>query len=324
VPTWARAYAQGQWSVAIELLQAMPEASLTAWHWLHLARALEKRSRLVEAFGAYERLHDLAAEGAALPGMSDVSRQAKTESGALSHRIPWAEVQLGRGLPAGALVFVDQQWLEPARLRSPYPVNPGWHTFLVESNGVVLAARRTFFEEGQSRLVPLTGFDGSATSAASLSAAAEPNLVHGEAEAELGGASSAPGRRALTWRPSEGRLEADRHQNLLPAAYVSLAIGAAGTAVGTGFLIAAGNTSSVTTCPYSTSCAEDSENAGDAWRSRATAATVSYGIGFAGLITAGVLWLLHEEPEARSSVALGKVELEPQIHPTGASVSGRF
>lgn len=297
----------------------MPEASLTAWHWLHLARALEKSSRLVEAFGAYERLHDLAAEGAALPGMSDVARQARTESGALSHRIPWAEVQLGRELPAGALVFVDQQWLEPARLRSPYPVNPGWHTFLVESNGVVLAARRTFFEEGQSRLVPLTGLDG-----ATASTPADPSEVDTRAGAELGNPSNAPARRDLTWPPSDARVDADRQHDLLSATYVSLAIGTAGTLVGTGFFIAAANTGESNPNCYTTSCVQYSRNVRESWRARAKAATVGYAVGFAGLLTGAVLWVLHGEHEARSSVALGQVELEPQIHPTGASLSGRF
>ena len=32
-------------------------------------------------------------------------------------------------------MFIDEQWLEPSRMRSPYPLNPGWHTFLIESNG---------------------------------------------------------------------------------------------------------------------------------------------------------------------------------------------
>jgi hypothetical protein len=303
----------------------MPEASLTAWHWLHLARALEKSSRLVEAFGAYERLLDLAAEGAALPGMSDVARQAKTESGALSHRIPWAEVELGHELPAGALVFVDQQWLEPARLRSPYPVNPGWHTFLVESNGVVLAARRTFFEVGQSRLVPLTRLDGAPAAASPLATEANPSEVGTKVEAELATASDTPNRRALTWRPRDSRLDADRSQDLRSAAYVSLAVGVAGTVVGTGFLVAANSTTTSETC-YPTGCVASSDsNAREAWRSRTSAAVVSYAVGITGLITAGVLWVVHgEQQQARSSVMLGKVEIEPQIHPTGASLSGRF
>ncbi len=331
VAPWARAYAQGQWSAAIELLEATPEASRTAWHWLHLARALEKRSRLVEAFGAYERLHDLAADGAALPGMKDVERQAKTESGALSHRIPWAEVSLGSDLPPGALVFVDQQWLDPGRLRSPYPVNPGWHTFLVESNGVVLAARRTFFEEGQSRLVPLTGLGSSGEGAQSSSGALPPRALppiavsssstSSEGEAP---AAAAPARRALTWQPGNPRFDVDRQENLATATYVSLGVGGVGMLVGTGFLIAALNTSDEQSSCYTWGCTSNGDDGGDSFRARVGAATIGYAVGVAGLITSGVLWALHGKNEARSSVTLGKVELEPRLHPTGASLTGRF
>jgi hypothetical protein len=156
VPAWAGAYARGQWSAAIELLETIPEASRTAWHWLHLARAREKRGQLVESFAAYEHLFEVAADAPGAPGMKDVKKQAKAESAGLTGRIPWAQVSLDGSVPLGGLVYVDQQWLEPERLRIPYPVNPGWHTFLVESNGQVLAARRVHFEEGQSRVVPLS------------------------------------------------------------------------------------------------------------------------------------------------------------------------
>jgi hypothetical protein len=91
-----------------------------------------------------------------------VKKQAQAESAALTGRIPWAQVALASNVPLGGLVYVDQQWLQPERLRLPYPVNPGWHTFLVESNGQVLAARRVHFEEGQSRRVPLSLSDVSA------------------------------------------------------------------------------------------------------------------------------------------------------------------
>src|SRR5690606_4377870 len=131
-------------------------------------------------------------------------------------------------------VFIDQQWLEPSRMRSPYPVNPGWHTFLVESNGEVLAARRTFFEEGQTRLVPPTATEsGPSTPAASLS----PGVP-------AAGARGATPPHPLSWHTDSPRhsiqRDADREADgLLKASYVSLGIGALGTLVGTGFLVSA-------------------------------------------------------------------------------------
>jgi hypothetical protein len=285
--------------VAVELLETIPEASRTAWHWLHLARAREKRAELVEAFGAYERLLDIAAEGAALPGMRDAARQARAESSMLANRIPWAEVALAEGLPVGALVFVDQQWLAPARLRSPYPVNPGWHTFLVESNGEVLAARRAFFEEGQSRVIPLAPLAAhpSASEPTTPGVAASGVSTYGVQVAQEGN----PRRRQLAWRPESRAIGGDRQENLMRASYISLGVGVLGATVGTGFIISAANTGN---------------------REHTGYATLSYVVSFTSLITGGVLWLLHL-PERRS-INVANVVLEPRLYPGGAAVGGTF
>jgi hypothetical protein len=339
---WVKAYAQGQWSAAIELIETIPENSRTAWHWLHLARALERSSRLVESFAAYDRVHELAADGADVVGMRGVERQARAESNALASRIPWAEVALAQALPAGALVFIDQQWLEPTRLRSPYPVNPGWHTFLVESNGEVLVARRAFFEEGQTRHVPLhvpsqpPEVDSSAGMEAT-NVAAEGGTAGHEA-ARLHPAAA----RSLTWRPDDRRRpDVDRdaaHDSagVLRASYVSLGVGALGTLVGTGFLITALNSRSGI-ADYGANCFNNSRCTSEAeadalratrrWRAQTAASTASYAIGLAGLVTGGVLWLLHRDSSAHAAtvnIADLSLELAPRFSPHGAMLRGTF
>jgi hypothetical protein len=324
---WMNAYAQGQWAAAIELLETIPESSRTPSHWLHLARALERRSQLVEAFAAYERVQDLAGEMAA-PGMRELEGQAKLESSALARRIPWAEVSLA-ALPVGALVFIDQQWLEPARLRSPYPVNPGWHTFLVESNGEVLAARRAYFEEGQTRHVPLTALDANVAAAASLS---EGATSAGKAEAT----HEAVRPRTLTWRPeTQQHPDADADAGgLLRASYVTLGVGALGTLVGTGFLISTLNMRSAgdvgPNC-FNSSCeAEaqlDADRARRRWRAHAAAATASYALGLTGLVMGGVFYLLHRDSSSHASsvnIADLSLELAPHFGPHGATLRGTF
>src|SRR5262245_50919079 len=94
-PAWSVAYARGHWSAAVELLEAIPEGSRTGWHWLHLARAREKRGQLVEAFATYERLREVASDTPRAPGMKDIAEQGSAESAAIASRIPWAEVSLG-------------------------------------------------------------------------------------------------------------------------------------------------------------------------------------------------------------------------------------
>jgi hypothetical protein len=301
LPAWARAYAQGHWSAAIELLEIIPEASRTAWHWLHLARANEKRTQLVEAFAAYERLLDVAAEGATIAGMKDVERQARAESSALSHRIPWAEVALEQGLPTGALVFVDQQWLEPSRLRSPYPVNPGWHTFLVESNGSVLGARRVFFEEGQNRVVPLNVLENADSGGALPAGAMSDNPARSAPDGVVPSAR-VERRRALAWHAESPALDGDRPGSLRQASYVSLGVGLCATGIGTGLALAYSNT-------------------GDPIK--LVGATASYAIGFGGLVTGGIFWLLYRDAE-KTSVNVGSVQIEPRLYPSGAAIRGTF
>jgi hypothetical protein len=286
------------------LLEIIPEASRTAWHWLHLARANEKRTQLVEAFAAYERLLDVAAEGASIAGMKDVERQARAESSVLSYRIPWAEVAFEQGLPTGALVFVDQQWLEPSRLRSPYPVNPGWHTFLVESNGTVLGARRVFFEEGQSRVVPLSVLESADTGGALApgGGALSAPSVNGSAPGEVAPAARSERRRALTWHAESPGLDGERPEHLLHASYVSLGVGLSATAIGTGLALAYSNT-------------------GD--RVKLGGATASYAVGFGALVTGGIFWLLYRDAE-KTSVNMANIQVEPRLYPSGAAVRGRF
>jgi hypothetical protein len=154
-PVWARAYAQGHWSLAADLIETVPAPSRTPWHWLDLARAREQGGQLVEALFAYERLREMAPLKEAGIDQRIGRLQAEAEREALVSRIAWAQIELGVEAAAGGDVFVDQELLAPARVQSPDALNPGWHTFLLESQGVVVAAHRVYFEEGQRRPVVL-------------------------------------------------------------------------------------------------------------------------------------------------------------------------
>lgn len=337
---WIRAFERGHWSAAIELLETIPEESRTAWHWLHLARARTHRGQLVEAFAAYERLREIASETPRAPGMKEIEEQGSKESAALAERIPWAEVTLGAALPAGALVFVDQQWLEPARMRSPYPVNPGWHTFLIESNGGVLAARRVHFEEGQNRVVPLasptTGdviaaHAANAVSAARATLSPEPPIAARSEQAARSTASAEPSgqsSRTLTWHAPEDRLDRDQRSGLKTAAFVSLGIGGLGTLIGTGLAISAlqareRSDPPPVPCFSGSNC--NGTSATEGWQSQASGAALSYTVGLIGLVTGGVLWLAHREyTSSQPTLKIAQIELEPRVKANGAVLHGRF
>lgn len=316
-PAWARAYAEGQWSVAVGLIETVAEGSRTAWHWLHLARAHEKLGQLVEALAAYERLREMTP-----PHIVEVRRQADAEAEALAQRIPWAQIDLGGEVPPGAYLFVDQQWLTPERVHSPYPVNPGWHTFLLESDGEVHAARRVHFEEGQNRQVILR----------------QP-LRHAP-ESSLGGDTAASGARAssselkLSWSKEEPRLLEDtRRANLRLASYISLGVGVVGVAVGTGFTLAAvdkrnelsglADQCSGGTCVSFNSEPRRAQELAAESRHASAIATLGFLVGTVGLVTGGVLyWLQREQGKLAADVA--GVELEPLVGLGAAGVSGRF
>jgi hypothetical protein len=332
-PAWLGAYSRGHWSAAIELLESIPEASRTAWHWLHLARARNNRGQLVEAFAAYERLRDIASDAPRAPGMKEIAEQSAKESAAIAERIPWAEVTLGGALPAGALVFVDQQWLEPARMRSPYPVNPGWHTFLIESNGGILAARRVHFEEGQSRVVPLAPA-GSDTSVAASSLPARTGSGVAASQSPMSRpvparpVASAEPARTLTWHAPEDRSDRDQRSGLRTAAFVSLGIGGLGTLIGTGLAISAlqareRSDPAPVPCFSGSSC--NGTPATEGWQSQASGAALSYTVGLIGLVTGGVLWLAHREyTSSQPTLKIAQVEIEPRVRANGAALHGRF
>lgn len=118
--SWSRAYAKNEWAIAVALLEAIPEPARTPWQWFHLARAREKLLDLVEAVDAYEHARELASSEAGTSAR-DLRHKLEEESAAVARRIPWAEIEVGADIPRGAYVFVDDDWLPPARLRSPYP-----------------------------------------------------------------------------------------------------------------------------------------------------------------------------------------------------------
>jgi hypothetical protein len=245
-------------------------------------------------------------------------------------RIPWAQIELGGEAPPEAFVFVDQQWLPPARVQSPYPVNPGWHTFLLESRGEVYGARRVHFEEGQNRRVVLHGMPlhGAASHDAGLYDAGRAAPV------SAGQAAATP--LTLSWAPAADRpaIEDTRRSNLRTASYVSLGVGALGATVGTAYSIVAVQRRNELSdlgdnCTGNTCFAPNSESARanylvDEVRRTTSVATLGFIVGGVGLVTGGVLFLLQREGESKPDTNSAGLEIEPLIGVGSAGVAGRF
>jgi hypothetical protein len=308
--SWSRAYAKKEWPIAVALLEAIPEAARTPWQWFHLARAREKLLSLVEAVDAYEHARELASSSseAGAPAR-ELLRKLDEGAAAAARRIPWAEIEVSADIPRGAYVFVDDDWLPPSRLRSPYPVNPGWHTFLLEVDGEVLAARRVYFEESQQRLV-------------SLVLEAEPKAL------ALGREPWSPGSDQPAMRPRarSGVRYTEQQRDLRAASYFAFGAGALGMLMGTGFAIrSAGLRSDLsqieTPCSFGGCGYADGADLRQQIRASNQIANASFVLGGLSAVTGGVFFYLStkDEPERTE-----RASLQPMLGLGSAGVAGRF
>jgi hypothetical protein len=203
-------------------------------------------------------------------------------------------------------VLVDDDWLPPARLRSPYPVNPGWHTFLLEVDGDVVAARRVYFEESQQRPVLLSLRTELSSSTASLdlwpSAAVEtPTLV-----------SSPPGGLS------------ERQRDMRVASYFAFGAGGLGLLMGAGFAIHGANLRNDLDQCGSRACADEfaEQDLGHQIHTSTRIANASLVLGGISAVTGGVLFLMSTKDEPKGTERGGSVE--PLIGLGSAGVAGRF
>ena len=139
-------------------------------------------------------------------------------------------------------------------------------------------------------------------------------------------------KRTLTWRgPGDSvGLDTPTSDGLLTSAYVSLGVGAAAALVGTGFAIAAHQARGTSEAEYVpcfvSACDANTSGRDSAWRRHATAAGASYAVGVLGLVTGGILWLVHREQSSSptSTINIAHIELEPGLRTDGAYLRGRF
>lgn len=307
--TWLGAYNKNEWALTVALIQSIPERSRTPVQWLYLARAKEKLSHLVEAVDAYERARELALSAAPSALAREVRRKADAEAAAVARRIPWADISVSAEVPLGAYVFVDEAWLPPARLRSPYPVNPGWHTFLLEVDGEVLAARRVYFAESQQRPVLL-----------------EPKVETRTPPASVQPWPAKPAVRAP--RPTEPAPVpyASEDRGLRAASYFTLGAGALGVLMGAGFTIRSAKLRDElddleAQCSAGFCDPLDARLTGQQVRTSIQIANVSFMIGGLSAVTGGVIYYLSTDGEPKRHERAG---FHPVLGLGGAGVAGRF
>jgi hypothetical protein len=306
-----QAYFLGHWPAAVDLLRSVPAEARSPLQWLHLARALVKLGNLVEAWDSYNELEDMGVPGLSAEGWQASLEVSQVEAAAVKERIPWAHVHLSADVPEEAAVFVDQDAVSQGRLRAPYPLNPGWHTFLVEYQGEVWAARRVYFQEGQQLPVlllraPENPLIKSAAASRAVDSSGLPGRVHGPGSGEQRGAAA----------------------KLKTASYISFGVGALATGVGIGFAIRAVNRQShladaasdcvESVCSASSVTVQRNARLREQYDAAAGVATGGFIAGAVGLATGGILLLLGHRAESEPPA------MQPIVGLGSVGVAGRF
>lgn len=306
------AYEHGRFSTAVALLEATPLADRSASEQLHLARARARMGLWLQALDDYETLLAPQSPKRALPGWQEWRTFAEAEGATLGKRLPWAQLDFGESAPEGSSVFVDGHWVSPGRFQAPYPVNPGWHTFLLEVDGQVQAARRMYFEEGQQRTIRLV-------SPVSGKLATPPSQITAHlapARSPLPGGDAPLPISTNTWRTSS---------------YVAAAMGAIGITTSIGFSIEMlmARRRLLDQCQFSGEAgpgcvvSRDEARNYDQYQRSSAVATGAMAVGVVGLVSGGVMWFLaNREEKATSEATLSKIQ--PLVGLNFAGVSGQF
>lgn len=321
------AYERGQWSTAIALFEAIPLKERAASQQLVLARSRVQLGLWLEALDDYETLLAPQSPRRALPGGKKQQSLAEAEGAALGRRLPWAKLDFGTSAPAGSSVFVDGHWVSPGRFEAPYPVNPGWHTFLLEVDGQVQAAQRMYFEEQQHRVVRLTHpspkqSDGPASAIFSSNSAA-PSQLSG---------MGALGSQMLGNENNSVTQDGAGQSSWRTVSYLGLGVGAAAIAAGVGFAIDASlahdrllkkcvNVQNDAGCLLR---AEDSRLRSRFQRS-AEVSSAAFTAGVLSLVSGGVMWYLTRSDDEHTVARQASVlAVQPFVGLQSAGLVGQF
>ncbi len=268
----------------------------------HLLRSLELEPSARAALNlsdCEQRLGDLvAAQGHAAQG-ADLARQqnnselsgvAAEQLAAVEKRLPRLTVKLDAGAPNGCAVTRDGVSLLPASIGAAVAVNPGAHVVTVSASGREERRFDVSVEEGGRAEITVSPAEIQSKLTIALDAAPSP-------KADVAPDSSpAPRNRA-------------GGAYTLPL--VVLGVGAAGLAIGlaTGLEALAKHASLLANCSAQGACPATEGGDLDSFHTLRTVSTVAYGIGAAGVVAGGILWLVA--PSRRPDPTATRVWLGP-------------
>lgn len=314
-----KAYAQGRWAEAADLMGRAEKIVHAPTHLLYLAQAEEKLGHLVVAHEIYLRIVREQLGRDAPSAFVAAQAEAKERSEALRARLSQVSIVI-QGVPTGAKakVSVDGAPLPAALVGVPYPIDPGEHQFEATAEGLSSGLVKSVLHEGSSDKIVLTLKD---TSAAATPAGATPTASTQPA------AAAVPTPTAPTNGPPVTSARASGMHPLKLGGYIGLGVGVLGVGVGTIFALRSSGLRNDADalcngpngqCP--TSSQPQIADADSKANSAGTLAVVGFVTGGVGLAAGVTMLLLAPSREQLNRAAY----LVPYVGANSAGVWGRF
>jgi len=294
----------GQWGDALARFKKVAEVKTTPQVRFHMALCEENLGKLVTAINGYE----VAAEEARQVGAAaaDVAQNAPQRAEALRARVPKLRVVVA-GKMTRSRVLLDKAALAPGLLDTDIPVDPGAHKVEVETDGKVTVTREVTLAERASERVELT--------------VVEPELVEP--------APGPPSEPAPTPTPPPDKQGLFRFPPPVPAIIAGgvgiASLAAAGVFFGLRQQTIAEVRDSCSDPSRDRGCDPDTREIADRGETWNLLTDVFLGVGGAGLLAGGVLWLVLPGDEGqKKTAATGPRQLGLAPAPAGIRVFGNF
>jgi hypothetical protein len=293
-----QALSDGRYKDALDLCTRAESLMHAPTHLLLIARAQTKLGHLVEAQEAYIRVTRDTLAPDAPHAFVDAQHTAAEEQAELAPRVPSLKVDIEGATAQQAKVTLDGNPLAPALVGLAMPINPGSYTLAATGPGTEASPVTVTVAEGAKQTVLL-----SLKAPAPLVAEVAPEGV------------DAPG--------------AHGHGGVKAAGWVSLAVGVAGLAAGTVFLVLnhseqsdADGLCSKNECPLSKQGTINSDE--NSAKSDATLTWVGYGVGAVGVLLGGALLWAGMRSSGSTSDQPTTTAVVPVIGPRSAGLRVAF
>jgi hypothetical protein len=293
----------GQWGDALARFKKVAEVKTTPQVRFHIALCEENLGKLVSAINGYE----VAAEEARQVGAAaaDVAQNAPQRAEALRARVPKLRVVVA-GKMTRSRVLLDKVALAPGLLDTDIPVDPGAHKVVVETDGKVVVTREVTLAEKASERVELTIDEPAQTQAAPITPA-DPTPSP----------APPPDKQGLFRFPPP--------VPAIIAGGVGLAsLAAAGVFFGLRQQTISEVRDSCSDPARDRGCDPDTREIADRGETWNLLTDVFLGVGGAGLLAGGVLWLVLPGDAGDKNRAGGGPRIRVAPAPAGARIVGSF